>query len=98
MADLAPFADVPSFAAAAGLTCLTGGAVAGEAARAQPDRAWPEELRGAVSLTYDDGLNSASSTTHAKCPELKLLGLKATFFLTEENAHWRLERLGSAGP
>jgi peptidoglycan/xylan/chitin deacetylase (PgdA/CDA1 family) len=73
------------FAAAAGLT-LSGGALAG-VARAQPDRAWPGGARGAVSLTYDDGLNSQLDNA---VPELKRLGLKATFFLTEENAHWRL--------
>jgi peptidoglycan/xylan/chitin deacetylase (PgdA/CDA1 family) len=73
------------FAAAAGLT-LTGGTLAGEV-RAQPDRVWPEGRRGAVSLTYDDGLNSQLDNA---VPELQRLGLKATFFLTEDNAHWRL--------
>jgi peptidoglycan/xylan/chitin deacetylase (PgdA/CDA1 family) len=68
------------FAAAAGLT------LAGEA-RAQPDHAWPGGARGAVSLTYDDGLNSQLDNA---VPELQRLGLKATFFLTENNAHWRL--------
>src|SRR5207244_797428 len=65
-------------AAAAGL--------AGPAA-AQPDRAWPGGARAAVSLTYDDGLNSQLDNA---VPELKRLGMKATFFLTENNAHWRL--------
>lgn len=68
------------FGAAAGL------GLAGVAA-AQPDRAWPHSARGAVSLTYDDGLNSQLDNA---VPELKRLGLKATFFLTEANAHWRL--------
>ena len=40
-----------------------------------------------MSLTYDDGLNSQLDNA---VPELKRLGLKATFFLTQENAHWRL--------
>jgi peptidoglycan/xylan/chitin deacetylase (PgdA/CDA1 family) len=68
------------FAAAAGL------ALAGRAA-AQPERAWPDGAKAAVSLTYDDGLNSQLDNA---VPELKRLGLKATFFLTEENARWRL--------
>ena len=50
-------------------------------------RGWPDGARGAVSLTYDDGLNSQLDNA---VPELKRLGLKATFFLTEDNAHWRL--------
>jgi peptidoglycan/xylan/chitin deacetylase (PgdA/CDA1 family) len=80
-------------AAAAGL---------GGAARAQPDRApldraqpdrvpldriWPNGARAAVSLTYDDALNSQLDNA---APELNRLGWKATFFLTENNAHWRL--------
>lgn len=73
------------FAAAAGLTLSSGALFS--VARAQPDHAWPEGARGAVSLTYDDGLNSQLDNA---VPELKRLGLKATFFLTEQNAHWRL--------
>lgn len=70
-------------AAAAGL---------GGSARAQPDRthserAWPGGARAAVSLTYDDALNSQLDNA---VPELKRLGMKATFFLTEANVHWRL--------
>ncbi|HZZ68890.1 MAG TPA: polysaccharide deacetylase family protein [Phenylobacterium sp.] len=48
---------------------------------------WPNGARAAVSLTYDDGLNSQLDNA---VPELKRLGLKATFFLTADNAHWRL--------
>ena len=59
----------------------------GSAAQARPPRAWPNGARGAVSLTYDDGLNSQLDNA---VPELDRLGLKATFFLTEANAHWRL--------
>jgi peptidoglycan/xylan/chitin deacetylase (PgdA/CDA1 family) len=67
-------------AAAAGLG-LAGPAVA------RRRRVWPENAHDAVSLTYDDGLNSQLDNA---VPELKRLGLKATFFLTEANAHWRL--------
>jgi peptidoglycan/xylan/chitin deacetylase (PgdA/CDA1 family) len=60
-----------------------GGAHAGEVGAP----AWPDGARAAVSLTYDDGLNSQLDNA---VPELKRLGWKATFFLTEANAHWRL--------
>jgi len=56
-------------------------------ATAQPDRVWPGGVRAAVSLTYDDALNSQLDNA---VPELERLDLKATFFLTEANAHWRL--------
>jgi len=68
------------FAAAAALSL-------GPPALAQPARAWPNGARAAVSLTYDDGLNSQLDNA---APELDRLGLKATFFLTATNAHWRL--------
>jgi peptidoglycan/xylan/chitin deacetylase (PgdA/CDA1 family) len=61
--------------------------LAGPAA-AQPSHAWPGGARAAVSLTYDDGLNSQLDNA---VPELKRLGMKATFFLTQSNAHWRLD-------
>ena len=48
---------------------------------------WPNASRAAVSLTYDDGLNSQLDNA---APELDALGLKATFFLTEENCAERL--------
>jgi peptidoglycan/xylan/chitin deacetylase (PgdA/CDA1 family) len=60
---------------------------AGGLAQGKPARAWPNGARAAVSLTYDDGLNSQLDNA---VPELKRLGLRATFFLTEANAHWRL--------
>jgi peptidoglycan/xylan/chitin deacetylase (PgdA/CDA1 family) len=72
------------FAAGAGLALGATG-LAGRAA-AEPVR-WPGGARGAVSLTYDDGLNSQLDNA---VPELKRHGWKATFFLTEDNAHWRL--------
>jgi peptidoglycan/xylan/chitin deacetylase (PgdA/CDA1 family) len=59
----------------------------GGSGRAQPDRVWPNGARAAVSLTYDDALNSQLDNA---VPELKRLGMKATFFLTENNVHWRL--------
>ena len=73
------------FGAAAALS-LVGGARA-QPGRAWPARVWPGRARAAVSLTYDDGLNSQLDNA---VPELRRLGLKATFFLTETNAHWRL--------
>ncbi len=62
---------------------------AAEAARSAqaPAARWPGEAKAAVSLTYDDGLNSQLDNA---VPELNRLGMKATFFLTEANAHWRL--------
>ena len=66
---------------AAGLAGLAGRAVA------QPRREWPNGARAAVRRTYDDGLNSQLDNA---VPELKRLGMKATFFLTQDNAHWRL--------
>jgi peptidoglycan/xylan/chitin deacetylase (PgdA/CDA1 family) len=53
--------------------------------------AWPGGARAAVSLTYDDGLDSQLQYA---VPALDRRDLKATFFLTEENmrarvADWR---------
>src|SRR5258708_34589092 len=64
-----------------------GGPARGQPDRAQPARAWPGGAKAAVSLTYDDALNSQLDNA---VPELKRLGMKGTFFLTENNAHWRL--------
>ena len=57
---------------------------------------WPDNRRAAVSLTYDDGLNSQLDNV---LPQLDAMGLKATFFLTMENmkaraADWRRAALG----
>ncbi len=49
--------------------------------------AWPGGAPGAVSLTYDDGLDS--QLDHA-APQLNERGLRATFFLTEQNMEERL--------
>ena len=43
---------------------------------------WPGGARAAVSLTYDDGLDS--QIAHA-APALDAAGLKGTFFLTRQN-------------
>src|SRR5206468_11852414 len=78
------------FAAAAALSV-------GSGARAQPSRGWPDGARAAVSLTYDDGLNSQLDYA---IPELDKHDLKATFFLTEYNIQWRLadwERVAQLG-
>jgi peptidoglycan/xylan/chitin deacetylase (PgdA/CDA1 family) len=48
---------------------------------------WPNGARGAVSLTYDDGLDS--QLTYA-LPQLEAAGFKATFFLVQENMQARL--------
>ena len=69
------------------LTAAAAAGLAGDAAAQPSRRAWPGGARAAVSLTYDDGLNSQLDNA---VPELKRLGMKATFFLTEDNAHWRL--------
>lgn len=81
-------------AVGAGVTLLAGSASALSPA---VKSAWPGGRKGAVSLTYDDGLNS--QLDHA-LPELNRRGLKATFFLTRENMEGRLsdwEAVGRAG-
>ena len=49
--------------------------------------AWPGGARGAVSLTYDDGLNSQ---LEYGVPQLQAAGLKATFVLVQQNMEARL--------
>jgi peptidoglycan/xylan/chitin deacetylase (PgdA/CDA1 family) len=49
---------------------------------------WPDGRRAAVSLTYDDGLDSQLDNA---IPQLDALGLKATFFVTGENMDARLK-------
>ena len=71
-------------AALAGLTTVA----LAPSALAQPAKPLlPAGMRAAVSLTYDDGVDS--QLDHA-VPALDALGLKATFFLTEENMEERL--------
>lgn len=48
---------------------------------------WPGGRKGAVSLTYDDGLDSQLDLA---VPALDELGLKATFFVTMQNIQHRL--------
>ena len=48
---------------------------------------WPNGARGAVSLTYDDGLDSQLDRA---APQLHDYGFKATFFVTRENMEARL--------
>ena len=62
-------------------TLLTGPALA------KTSPAWPGGARAAVSLTYDDGLNSQ---LRYAVPALDSRGLKATFFVTEENMDGRV--------
>lgn len=85
------------FGAAIGLGA--GGLALGGRAQAQPAYEWPGGAKAAVSLTYDDGLNSQLDNA---LPELDRRGFKATFFLTEENvrqgrrlAEW--EKLAAEG-
>jgi peptidoglycan/xylan/chitin deacetylase (PgdA/CDA1 family) len=79
---------------AAGLAAC---AVPALALASAPRFSWPGGARGAVSLTYDDGLNSQLDYA---VPQLQAEDLKATFFLVQENmearvADWeRVARLG----
>jgi peptidoglycan/xylan/chitin deacetylase (PgdA/CDA1 family) len=50
-------------------------------------RPWPNGARAAVSLTYDDGLDSQLENV---VPELEARGLKGTFFLVQENVDARI--------
>ena len=74
----------------AGLATLSVTAlVARPSADARPSHgfAWPHGAKAAVSLTYDDGLNSQLENA---VPDLDAFGFKATFFLTQENMDERL--------
>jgi peptidoglycan/xylan/chitin deacetylase (PgdA/CDA1 family) len=62
-------------------TGLAATAVAGFA-RAAPVPAWPDGAKAAVSLTYDDGLDSQLENGVGA---LEAAQLKATFFLTKDN-------------
>lgn len=84
MADLASLTRRSLFGAATALSGLTAPGLA----QARRQRVlWPGGARGAVSLTYDDGLGSQLDYA---APELDRRELKATFFLTEENMEGRL--------
>jgi peptidoglycan/xylan/chitin deacetylase (PgdA/CDA1 family) len=73
----------------AGLTALvlSGPALAAAPARNRLPAAWPNAARAAVSLTYDDGLDSQLDNAAGPLAAAKL---KATFFLTLENMDARL--------
>ena len=72
---------------AVGAISLIAGAATGLDASARPRFAWPGGQRAAVSLTYDDGLDSQLDFA---VPDLEDAGMKATFFLTRENVEEKL--------
>jgi hypothetical protein len=47
---------------------------------------WPEGCRGAVSLTFDDGL---SSQLDVAVPTLNRFGLRGTFYISPKGDNWR---------
>lgn len=69
-----------------GLAAVSIGLVA-RPAQARAGLAWPHASKAAVSLTYDDGLNSQLANV---TPALAAHGFKATFFLTLENMRDRV--------
>ena len=75
-----------SFAAGA-LSVVAGGATLAGPALARPAFRWPGGARAAVSLTYDDGLDS--QIEHV-VPALDRAGVSATFFLTRDNMRARV--------
>ncbi len=75
-----------SFAAGA-VSVIAGTIAASPAAARLPGFRWPEGHKAAVSLTYDDGLNSQIENA---APDLEAAGFKGTFFLTRENMQARL--------
>ncbi len=86
---------------ALGLTLAALSPPALAAGRRRPGRgaphAWPERARAAVSLTYDDGLDSQLANV---VPELDRRGLKGTFYITKENMEGRTadwQAVGRAG-
>jgi peptidoglycan/xylan/chitin deacetylase (PgdA/CDA1 family) len=64
----------------------SGAGMAAAPARARPGFRWPGGARAAVSLTYDDGLDSQIAYA---ARALDAAGLKGTFFLTRENMEGR---------
>jgi len=71
----------------AGLSLLTLGSGGSASAARRAPFAWPKDARAAVSLTYDDGLDSQLINV---APALEAHGFRGTFFLTEENMNARL--------
>jgi peptidoglycan/xylan/chitin deacetylase (PgdA/CDA1 family) len=88
----------PSLSRRVLLGALTGVLVAPDAALARGARfPWPGGDKAAVSLTYDDGLDSQIDRV---IPALDALGFRATFFLTGYNIQWRLKdwaKIAAAG-
>src|SRR5471032_1794735 len=82
------FARPPGACIAALIACIAAGSAA-----AEPAYAWPHGARAAVSLAYDDALDS--QLDHA-IPTLDKYGLKGSFYLQLSNpavakrmAEWR---------
>ncbi len=73
--------------AAGALSVLAGAAAGLPAAARLPGFRWPEGRRAAVSLTYDDGLDSQLDNA---VPDLEAAKLKGTFFLTRDNMNAKL--------
>jgi peptidoglycan/xylan/chitin deacetylase (PgdA/CDA1 family) len=71
----------------AGLTAMVLSGPAMARARAALPPAWPGAAKAAVSLTYDDGLDSQLDNAAGPLAAAKL---RATFFLTRDNAQARL--------
>ena len=65
-----------------GLAATTGGLALGTEARPFVETPWPNGARGAVSLSYDDGLSNQSLFA---APELARRGWRGDFFLTLDN-------------
>jgi peptidoglycan/xylan/chitin deacetylase (PgdA/CDA1 family) len=72
----------------AGFGAVTVALIGKPSAAAGMPFAWPSGKRAAVSLTYDDGLDSQLANA---APQLDEFGLKATFFLTRENMEARVD-------
>ncbi|MDB5461608.1 MAG: Polysaccharide deacetylase [Caulobacteraceae bacterium] len=72
----------------AGAVSLIAG-MGGGLAAARPLLRWPGGARAAVSLTYDDGLDSQIDNA---APDLQAAGFRATFFLTRQNMEDQLPR------
>ena len=69
-----------------GVTCLLA-PIAVASVKSGSGFRWPDGNRAAVSLTYDDGLDSQLDNA---VPALERHGLKGSFFLTRENMEGRL--------
>jgi len=70
-----------------GLTVASAAFGARGLARGRQSVAWPDGRRAAISLAYDDGLDSQLDNV---APALDRFGFRATFFLTRENMEDRV--------